>query len=1068
MVASIGAVAVLALCAVPAAAAAVAPAWKLNAVSAPTNFSADEVGTQDGGPAYLLEATNVGGAATSGPLTVQATLPPGVRPSSAIGTADGFGSPQPSCSISIQVVTCTTPGPVQPSLAVMVAIVVDTDADLAGTAVAEMTVSGGDAAPAAAVVKTPVTTAPPSFGFLAGAGGLASSLTEADGSPAGLAGSHPHQLTVGVGFPSLKAGGALFSSGSPRDIFIDLPQGLIVNPAAPAVCTEEQLIAAACPPASQIGLVTLTTATVAGLGADSRPLYNMLPPPGSAANFGFNAADLSIFIHMLGSVRLGDYGLSASVEDLLAKFPILGMKLQLWGDPSSPTHDAARLGGSIPPRPASFLTLPSACGPPLTLTARTDSWEDPGAFVTRSVENQDLEGEPIEVSGCNELAFSPQLEARPTTPIADSPSGFEVKLDVPQNEAPTVRASANLMRARVTLPEGLVANPAGANGLAGCSPAQIGLSTPVGASSPRFDAGPIACPDAARIGAAEVETPLLDHPLLGSVFLATPHDNPFGSLLALYLTAEDDASGIVFKLAGKLEADPVTGRLTASFEELPELPIASVDLRLFGGPTAPLRTPATCGAYATISSLTPWSAPESGPPATPSDSYPIDRSPIGPTCALSESALPDSRSLDAGSVSPAAGSYSPFVFSLLRKDGTQQLSSTTLVTPPGLAAKLAGIPYCPEEALAEATARSGSLEQADPSCPADSRVGSARVGAGAGPAPYHVQGSAYLAGPYKGAPLSLVVIVPAVAGPFDLGTVVVRSALHVNPETARVTAVSDPIPSILRGIPLDVRSLRVTLDRAGFIRNPTSCDPMAVGAQAASPTGGGAPLLSRFQMGGCRRLGFAPKVSLRFFGPTHRGAHPKFRTVLTARRGDANIRRFAITLPGTELLDNRRIGTICTRARFAARRCPAGSVHGYAKAWSPLLGRPLEGPVYLRASDDRLPGLAISLHGQVDLTLSGRIDSVHGRLRNTFQALPDVPLSKVVLTMRGGNRGLLVNSGGLCARHRHVGASFIAQNAKTHESHPLVRTACGERAGQPRSRLPGPRRWPLGRLPRHR
>jgi hypothetical protein len=320
-------------------------------------------------------------------------------------------------------------------------------------------------------------------------------------------------------------------------------------------------------------------------------------------------------------------------------------------------------------------------------------------------------------------------------------------------------------------------------------------------------------------------------------------------------------------------------------------------------------------------------------------------------------------------------------------------------------------------------------------------------GPAAGAAPLHIGGHAYLAGPYKGAPLSLAALVPAVAGPFDLGTMVVRVALHLDPRSAQIRAVSDPLPTILQGIPLDIRTLAVELDRPGFTLNPTSCDPMSILATVTSQAGRAATLASRFQVGDCARLRFEPRVSVRLSGPTRRGAHPQFRTVLTARRGDANISRLAVTLPATELLDSRRIGAVCTLPRFAARRCPPGSLHGHATVWTPLLEQPLTGPVYLRASKTRLPDLATSLHGQVDLDLVGGVEAVRGRLRIAFSGLPDLPLSRVVLTLQGARRGLFVNTGGLCARRRHLTAGFTAQNAKVRESHPRVRTACGTRVG---------------------
>jgi hypothetical protein len=1023
-----------------AAAPAPAPAWRLGAIAAPTNFLPGEAGTLAEGPLYRLEATNVGGAPTSAPVTLEAVLPPGISPSIATASINDHEVPGPSCSISSEAVTCTTAAAIRPGFTLSAEIAVDTEAGLAGTPSAEATVSGGGAAPAKAAIATAVTSASPGFDFLPGDSGLASRLTEADGSPAGLAGSHPYQLTASLGFPIEKGGEQLFSHGHSRDVLVDLPHGFVVTPTAtPELCTEEQLITASCPLASQIGVATAIVSVV-GVEGDAGPIFNMVPPPGSVSNFGLNVGDVGVFIHLLGSVRSGDYGLSAAAEDLPAIKPLLGLRFEIWGDPSSHSHDAVRSAG-VPPQPRALLTLPSACGP-LATTAWADSWEAPGAFVERSVENADLEGNPVAVSGCGELPFAPTLMARPTTPIADSPSGFDVDLTLARNDAPEARASADLRRAEVTLPEGLVANPAGANGLEGCSPAQVGLASPTGTAPARFDGAPATCPAASRIGSSEIETPLLDHPLDGSVYLASPDDNPFGSLLALYITAEDPASGVVVKLAGEVRADPASGRLTATFDELPELPIASVALRLFGGATAPLRTPAACGAYATVAALTPWSAPESGPPAAASDGYPISRAPAGSPCAGSEGALPNSPTLEAGTISPGAGASTPFVLDLRRADGTQRLASLKLMAPQGLIANLAGIPYCPETALAAAAGRAGRAEQANPSCPAATRVGTATVGAGAGPTPYYVNGGAYLAGPYRGAPLSLAAVVPAVAGPFDLGVAVVRSALHIDPRTAAVTAVSDPLPQILRGIPLDVRSLRVSLDRSRFIRNPTSCNPTAVEALASSTEGADAGLSSRFQMGGCRRLAFRPRVSLRLLGSADRGAHPRLRTVLRARRGDAGIRRLAVALPRTELLDSRGFREICSRERFAAGACPASSLAGHLIARTPLLDRPLEGPVYLRSSDGRLPDLAAALHGQVDLAMIARIDSVGGRLRTTFGALPDVPLDKVVLTLSGGRSGLLVNSGGLCGRRHRATVELDAQNGKARGSGPILRVSC--------------------------
>jgi hypothetical protein len=539
---------------------------------------------------------------------------------------------------------------------------------------------------------------------------------------------------------------------------------------------------------------------------------------------------------------------------------------------------------------------------------------------------------------------------------------------------------------------------------------------------------------------------VLDHPLPGSVYVATPHDNPFDSLLAIYIAVDDPISGVIVKLAGHVEADPQTGRLTTTFDDNPQLPFEDFKLKFFDGATAPLRTPAVCGTYATTSSLTPWSAPQSGPPDTPSDTYAIDQGPNGSGCATSEGAQANSPAFDAGTVTPVAGAYSPFVVNLHRDDGSQQFSSVTLTPPPGLVGKLTGIPYCPDAALAVAATKAGKAEQANPSCPAASQVGSVVAGAGAGPAPYHAQGHAYLTGPYKGAPLSLAIVTPAVAGPFDLGTVVVRTALYVDPESAQITAKSDPIPRILQGIPLDVRSIQIKMDRPDFTLNPTNCDPMIVSGTALSVLGHPAALAERFQVGQCAGLEFRPRLSFRLRGKTRRGGHPALRAVLTMPPGGANITGTSVALPHSEFLEQSHIRTICTRVQFAANACPAGAIYGRARAITPLLDQPLEGPVYLRSSSNPLPDLVADLNGQIHVVLKGRIDSVHGGIRTTFGSVPDAPVTRFVLSMRGGKKGLLVNSRDICKRVNRATVKFDAQNGKIADFRPALRAQCGKAA----------------------
>ena len=474
------------------------------------------------------------------------------------------------------------------------------------------------------------------------------------------------------------------------------------------------------------------------------------------------------------------------------------------------------------------------------------------------------------------------------------------------------------------------------------------------------------CPDASKLGTATLRTPLIDHSLEGQVYLGTPDCSPCsdadaaaGKLIHLYIEIDDPATGVVVKLPGSATADPATGQLTATFKDNPQFPFEDLQLHFKSGARAPLTTPAVCGTYNTTTELTPWSAPET------EDAHPGSSFAVSSGCAPSAAQMPNNPAFSAGTASPIGGSYSPFVLKLSRENGSQAIKGLDLTLPPGLTGKLAGIPYCSEAQIAAARNHSGAAEKAAPSCPAASEVGTVTIGAGSGN-PFYVGGHAYLAGPYKGAPVSMAILTPALAGPFDLGTVVVRAGLYVDRETAAIHAVSDPLPAIERGVPFDIRSLALQLDRPRFTLNPTSCDPLAIAGQADSAAGSGAPVSTRFQVGGCSALPFKPKVAVRFSGPTHRGAHPGFRTVLTARAGDANPRRIAVTLPATELLDNRHIGSVCAPARFVSADCPASSVYGHAKVWTPLLSQPLEGPVFLRTSDHKLPDLVASLHGPLE------------------------------------------------------------------------------------------------------
>jgi len=626
--------------------------------------------------------------------------------------------------------------------------------------------------------------------------------------------------------------------------------------------------------------------------------------------------------------------------------------------------------------------------------------------------------------------------------------------DIAPSETNIPLETADLKDATVTLPEGMSVNPSAGNGLEGCSAAQVGLVSSIGTAPARFAEEPAHCPDASKLGGAEAIVPLLvdepefehqlAHPLKGSVYLAKPFDNPFGSLLGLYLVIEDEELGVIAKLAGKVEGDPATGQLTTSFAENPELPLEDVRLNLFGGSRSSLTSPLACGEHTTTSTLVPWSTPE-GAAAHPADSFQTTSS-----CSASEGSAPTGYSFTAGTIDPLAGAFSPFVLKLSRPDGSQRLKGLDLTLPDGLTGKLAGIPYCSDAQIAQAQARSnpeeGKAELASPSCPKASEVGTVTVGAGSGPNPLFVTGHAYLAGPYKGAPLSMAIVTPAVAGPFDLGTVVVRVALQVNQETAQIKAVSDPLPTILHGIPLDIRSVAVQLGRPGFTLNPTDCEAASVGARVGTAAGQSASLSSRFQVGGCENLAFKPKFKISLKGPTRRSGHPALKAELKMPEGGANIASAQVGLPHSEFLDQGNLDKVCTQPQLKSATCPAGAVYGHAKAWSPLLEAPLEGPVYLGVGyGHQLPDLVADLNGQIRILLHGKVDTTkqHG-LRNTFEVVPDAPVSRFVLEMKGGSKyGLLENSENVCRETQRASVRFGAQNGKLAQLQPKIVNGCG-------------------------
>lgn len=864
---------------------------------------------------------------------------------------------------------------------------------------------------------------------------------DADGNLVTQAGAHP-DLVTNLQFSGGKNGPDI----NFKNIEVDFPRGMVIDPSATPTCKQTDLRGpqgnTTCSPAAQVGILKLTVNYFGFVSLATVPIYNIDPPSGVPGRFGSNIS--SVIVNFDSKVRSGgDYGITALIKNNSQSLPVQGTEVTLWGVPADPRHDTERLcngqpeGASCPTREPRrpLISNPSDCGAgSLAFTTRVDSWQDPSEVRTASF-STGSQGEPIKVTGCEKVHFSPKLTAQPQNQQADSPTALDVSLTIPQSDDPDGYATALLNRATVTFPEGMAVNPASATGLGSCTLAQIDLSSD----------SPPSCPASSTLASVTLDTPLLKEPLTGNVFLAKQGENPFGSTLAIYLVAE--GSGVTIKVPGKISPDPQTGRLETTFDDNPPLPFEQLDLQFKGGPRAALTTPPACGTYVSTGEFVPWSALDKDNPnadelRVSTDSFQITSGPGGGPCPAGRF----EPTMEAGTLDPFAGSYSPFVLRLHRDDGTERFRNLSVELPKGLIGKLAGLSYCPDATLAGISPASGTggSELLAPSCPASSRVGSVKVAAGTGSNPVRVDtGAAYLAGPYKGAPLSLAIVAPAVTGPFDLGTVVVRNALRVDPSTAELTAISDPIPTILEGIPLDIRDIRIDVDRPGFTLNPTGCDPTEVRGSVTATSSAVAQLSNPFQAVACGELGFKPKLALKFSGPTHRSAHPALRATLTMPKDHANIGKAVVTLPPTEFLENAHIRTICTRVQYAADNCPKGSIYGYAKAWTPLLDKPLQGPVYLRSSNHTLPDLVASLDGQIHVDLAGRIDSPGGRIRNTFWAVPDAPVSKFVLTMQGGKKGLLVNNEELCKAKPRAQARFTGQNGKVLASQPLVKTDCG-------------------------
>jgi uncharacterized repeat protein (TIGR01451 family) len=1008
-----------------ASAAAAAPGWTIESLAKPSNFSVA------GGGSYVVTATNAGSVATSGQITLTDALPSGLTAQS----VDLFDSREGEASgedvgglvCSTVPVRCEYPGssflsPFLPqalepddTLRMIVHVTVAPGAPEA--LVNEASVSGGGAGEASVEKQNIVSSSPARFG----ASNFDFHISAANGARDTQAGAHPYELTTSIGLDNAVVAndpqgsdseeGRDTSVQSVRDFVVDSPLGFVGSTLAAPECPIVQMATAnGCPADTVIGhLLTLPQGTVA---IDS-PVWNLVPERGVPAEFGYlDTLGESHVLYVRVVPTSGGYVLQTTSPYV----PLIDMDevvLTLYGDPAAKQEELARLEGKTPSSLARipFFTNPSGCsGEEPTATLYMDSWAHP-AKLNADGTATDLE-EPAWVkseskspamTGCNALLFAPELLSKPTTEEADTPSGMELEMKFPQTENPEVNATSDLRNATVTFPAGFALNPASGDGLAACSEAQIGW---LGGTPKNFNAAAPECPESSKVGSLEVTTPSIPRKLTGAMYVASQDENPYGSVIGLYVVVQDPITGVLVKLAGKTETNPQTGQITGVFEENPQLPINELKLSFFGGPRAVFATPNTCGTFQTTSDLEPWSAPDSGPDALPFAAFPITAgcvSGFDPAFTGSDTNL-------------QAGAYSPFVASFSREDTDQELGGLTVSLPPGLSANLAGVPLC-----GEAQANAGT-------CPEASRIGTVLAESGPGPDPLPNTGKAYLTGPYNGGAFGMSVVVPAIAGPFNFGNVVVRQSLRIDPKTAQVTVVSDPFPTILHpkttnargeieedGIPIRLRRVQVTIERPGgqgFTFNPTSCSKLQVGGSITSTQGETKALETPFQVTNCASLKFTPGVAVSTGGRASKvnGAGLNFKISYPAGAVGSQswFNEAKFTLPRQLPA---RLGTIqqaCLAATFEHERsrCPAHSVIGHAVVHTQILPVPLEGPVYFVSYGGlKFPEAVMVLDGYgVHIELHGEtyIDNKTGITSATFHNTPDVPFESIEVNIPTG------------------------------------------------------------------
>jgi hypothetical protein len=1109
-----------------AQAMAAEPWWHVNTVYAPASKSGGE-GFVEAEISNLGDARTPGSSfehleeavlrdETKGAITVVDKLPAGLTVSTGIETSvhsETFGSPLISggivseqqeleetvelfgkagfkvpklCSVAGQTVTCKFLVPIRPYERMVLAINVNANPG-APPGVNEVSVSGGNAAPVVSHRMINPAEGAPSYGVES----YEVTPEEEGGQADTQAGSHPFQLTTTLalntqtrpafkryGGPHKSESGAVLPEAQPiaftKDLRFNLPPGLIGNPTPLPKCslgtftgqvffggTTREL----CPPDTAVGVAVSTvanpSAAITMAFSVVAPLYSLEPNVGEPARFGFQTPAGPVILDT--SVRTGgDYGVVVTVPNIVdATF--MGSQVTFWGVPADPRHDNARggacvndyqvrAGGPEPPcpvqeKPQPLIIMPTSCTGPLHTTIEADSWSDPGVFAppgeyTSKTGSGGEDGEPYGLDGCNRLSFEPSVKLTPDGQEGSTPTGLTVDEHIPQQAGlnPTGLADSTVKDTEVALPAGVAVNPGGADGLQACSLEQVALE--------RYEEQ--TCPEAAKIGTVEIHTPLLPQAITGAAYLAQQYANPFGSLIAMYIVVYDPISGVRIKVAGEVKPDPVTGQLVSTFKDTPQLPFEDLALHFFGGSRAPLGTPALCGGYTTTASIAPWSG---NAPVNSSSTFEITSGPNHTSCA---NPLPFSPELTTGSLNIQAGAFTPFTMTMSREDGNQNLDAIQLKMPPGLLGEISKVKLC-----GEAEGNAGT-------CGPESLIGETVVSVGLGGNPYTVKGGkVYITGPYAGAPYGLSIVNPAKAGPFDLGQVVVRAKIEVDPSNAAITITSDAtgpyrIPQMIDGIPLQIKHVNVTINRPEFTFNPTNCTPMQIGGALTSSEGAVSALHVPFQVTNCAVLGFKPIFSVSTSGHTSRARGASLHVKLTYPKApfgsQANIGKVKVDLPKQLPSRLTTLQKACPDSVFNQNpaACPDSSRIGSATATTPVLPVHLEGPAYFVShGGQKFPELIIALSGQgVTVYLHGEtFINPAGITSSTFRTIPDVPIGVFELNLPQGTGSALAANGNLCVSKLIMPTTFVAANGMTiHQSTPITATGCGKKKGKKASK----------------